>query len=149
MKINVVELKLNKEYDLEIPEDIEYVYGVETATPILCKLIGSGNVEYAAVLCLDSTNKVINISKVAMGSIENVKVSLAQIMKTVLLSNSTQFIIAHNHPSGVLEITNNDIDMTKKIGSVASLFDIKLLDSLVVNSENALSIRERAGEKHE
>ena len=81
-----------------------------------------------------------------MGNIENVKVSIAQILKTALLSNSSKIIVAHNHPSGVLEITSNDIDITKKIGTVAGLLDIKMIDSLVVYGKTALSIRESMGE---
>ena len=67
-------------------------------------------------------------------------------MKTALLSNSSKIIVAHNHPSGVLEITSNDIDITKKIGTVAGLLDIKMIDSLVVYGKTALSIRESMGE---
>lgn len=146
MEIEVVELKLSREYKKDIHGDITYVYGVETATPIFCSFIGDSNVEYVALLCLDSTNKIINLSKVAMGNIENVKVSIAQIMKVLLLSNSSKFLIAHNHPSGVLQITNNDIDITKKIGLIANCFDIKMIDSLIVKGEEALSIRESIGE---
>lgn len=146
MEIEVVELKLSREYKKDIHGDITYVYGVETATPIFCSFIGDSNVEYVALLCLDSTNKIINLSKVAMGNIENVKVSIAQIMKVLLLSNSSKFLIAHNHPSGVLQITNSDIDITKKIGVIANCFDIKMIDSLIVKGEEALSIRESIGE---
>ena len=146
MKIKVVELQLRCEYEIDIPGDNQYVYGVETARPIFCDTIGLGNVEYVALLCLDSTNKIVNYSKVAMGNIENVKVSIAQILKTALLSNSSKIIVAHNHPSGVLEITSNDIDITKKIGTVAGLLDIKMIDSLVVYGKTALSIRESMGE---
>ena len=59
------------------------------------------------------------------------------------MSNSSQIIIAHNHPSGVLEITEADISLTKKIGMIAKLFEIKLIDSLIVNcKEEIVSIRE-------
>lgn len=146
MEIEIVKLKLSREYKKDIHGDSTYVYGVETATPIFCSFIGDSNVEYVALLCLDSTNKIINLSKVAMGNIENVKVSIAQIMKVLLLSNSSKFLIAHNHPSGVLQITNSDIDITKKIGVIANCFDIKMIDSLIVNGEEALSIRESVGE---
>lgn len=146
MKIDVVELRIAREYALDIPGKDEYVYGVETALPIFCKIIGGSNIEYVALLCLDSTNKVINVSKVSMGNVENVRVSISQILKVALLSNASKILIAHNHPSGVLEITNNDIEMTKKIGVLAKYFDIELIDSLVVDEYRAASIRERIGE---
>ncbi|MEE1219974.1 MAG: JAB domain-containing protein [Ruminococcus sp.] len=146
MKINVVELVLKREYELEIPSATEYIYGVESAAPVFCNIIGSNNVEYVALLCLDSTNRIINLAKVSIGNIENVSVSIPQIIKIALLSNSSKMMIAHNHPSGILEVTHVDIDMTKKIGAIANYFDIKLIDSLVVNNVEAVSIREKMGE---
>lgn len=131
---------------LDIPSEIEYVYGVETAAPVFCRTIGEDNIEYVALLCLDSTNKIINYSTVSMGNIESVRVSVSQIIKIALLSNSSKIVIAHNHPSGILKITKSDIEMTRKISRLASCFDINLIDSLVVNSEKALSIREYTGE---
>ena len=59
------------------------------------------------------------------------------------MSNAAQIIVGHNHPSGVLEVTEADVLLTKNIGVVAKIFDIKLLDSIIVNSqEDIISIRE-------
>lgn len=146
MKINVVELVLRREYEIDIPGESEYVYGVETAAPIFCDSIGGNNVEYVALLCLDSTNKIVNFAKISLGNIEHVIVSIPQLIKIALLSNASKIIIAHNHPSGVLEVTSSDVEMTRKIGAIANYFDIKLIDSLVVNSEEAVSIREKFGD---
>lgn len=92
---------------------------------------------------MDSTNKIINYSNISTGEIDHVKVSIAQLSKIALLSNSSKVIIAHNHPSGVVDVTSYDIEMTKKIGSILKYFDIQLIDSLVVNGNEAVSIRER------
>ena len=55
--------------------------------------------------------------------------------------------MAHNHPSGVLHITSDDIKITQKIGKAANLFQIQLIDSLIVNaSDEIVSIREKIGE---
>lgn len=149
MKIEVVELILKKEYELEVPGENEYIYGVETAAPIFCASIGSKNVECVALLCLDSTNKIINYSKISIGNIESVMVSIPQLVKTFLVCNASKIIVAHNHPSGVLEITDNDVTMTKKIGAIAKYFDVTLIDSIIVNRNDAVSVREKFGEKNE
>lgn len=145
MKIKVIELKQTEKYEIELPGNNEYIYGVETAAPIFCKMIGDNNVEYVGLLCLDSTNRIINYSTVSIGSIDSVNASVSQILKIALISNAFHIIVAHNHPSGVLEVTSNDIEMTKKIGVLAGYFDIKLIDSLVVNGMEAVSIREKTG----
>ena len=144
MKIDVVQIELNKKYVIEIESENSFVYGVETAAPIFINEIGKANIEKAAVLCLDSTNKVINYSVIAMGDIKSVKVSIPQILKIALLSNASKIIIAHNHPSGVLEITTQDIELTRKIANLAKAFKIELIDSIIVNDKSAISIREES-----
>lgn len=147
MEIDVVQVELKKKYSLKICGEQERVYGIETTKEIFVDEIGRSNVEMAGVVCLDSTHKIINYSNIAIGDIEDVKVSVAQIIKVALLSNATYIVVAHNHPSGVLEITNADIDLTKHIGKAAGLFNIKLIDSLIVNYEGEiLSIRENLKE---
>ena len=147
MRIKVIELMISEKYDIEMETESEYVYGVETAAPIFCKEIGSANIEKLALLCLDNTNKIINFSIISMGNINSVNISVEQIVKTALLSNSSKVIVAHNHPSGIGEITSLDIEMTKKIGMLLKYFNIELIDSLVITSMNAFSIRESLGEK--
>lgn len=146
MNVDIVKIELAK-VGLTIEVQDSFVYGAETSHNIFTSQIGKSNVEMIGLLCLDTTNKIINYANVAIGGVDTVKVPLDQIFRFILLSNATQFIIAHNHPSGVLKITSADIDMTKKIGSIAKLFDIKLIDSLIVNADGEfLSIREHMEE---
>lgn len=147
MKVDIVTLKIAKEYEFSISGDNEYIYGIETAEVLFCSFIGSCNIEHVALLCLDRTNKIINLSKIAIGNVENVFVSPAQILKIALLSNASKIMVAHNHPSGVLKVTSNDINATKRIGALAAQFDIELIDSLVVNEHKSLSIREELGKQ--
>lgn len=149
MKIKVIELKICESYEIEIPENIKYVFGIEQADKIFEKMIGSNNIECVGMLCMDNTNKIINYSTISMGNIAYVNVPVAQILKTALLSNASKIIIAHNHPSGVLEITNSDVNMTQKIGGLAKYFEIELIDSIIVNERNAISIRQYIGEKND
>lgn len=114
MKIDVVELHIKKSHTIEVPGVDEKIYGVESAGPIFCQSIGSCNTEHVAVISMDSTNKVINYFTVSIGKVDSVRVSLAQLFKAALLSNSSKIIVAHNHPSGILSITNEDLEMTKK-----------------------------------
>lgn len=150
MKIDVIELQIKKSHTIDLPGMDRKIYGVESAGPIFCQSIGSCNIEYVAMLSLDNTNKAINYFTISMGGINAAKVSLSQLFRAALLSNASKIIVAHNHPSGVLAITNEDIEMTRKIAFLAKCFDIELIDSLVVSGDNAISIREYSGEmKHE
>lgn len=141
MKIDVVSLRISREYQTEIETDIEYIYGIEEAASIFNKMIGDSDVEKVGVLCLDGTFKIINFAMVSIGRVDTVRVPIAQIVKTAIMSNASKIIVGHNHPSGVLEITSKDKDMTQKIGGIAKWLDIDLLDSIVVNENEAISIR--------
>lgn len=148
MQINVVVLEIATKYQIELEIEHPYVYGVETAGPIFAKEIGRANIEKVAVLCLDHTNKIINFAIVSMGNDEDVNMSMSQLFRFVLLSNASKIIVGHNHPSGVLEITKPDISITKKIGQIASLLGIRLIDSVIVNAcGNSVSIRENIGDQ--
>ncbi len=147
MKIDVVELQLKTKYQIDLENTDGYVYGIETAQKIFFSEIGCCNVEKVGVIFLNSINKIINYSNIAIGSINNVTLPIAELFKVALLSNASKMIIAHNHPSGVLEITPSDIELTRKIGQTAKLFDMFLIDSLIINRDgNIKSIREHIKE---
>lgn len=147
MDIEIVQLEIKKIGTLSFNNISSKFFAVESSGDFFSEHIGSCNVEKVGMLCLDSTNRVINYSTISIGNISNVTVSVAQIAKTALLSNSFKVVIAHNHPSGILEITPQDISLTKRIGSALKIFDIELVDSLVVTFPNKfISIREHLDE---
>lgn len=146
MKIDVVQLEIKKMYTLEIDIENSYIYTAKGAAKVFCSLIGGLNVEHVGMLTLDATNKVINYFTVSIGNQHSVKVSMAQLFKNALVSNAAKIIVGHNHPSGVLEVTSKDVEMTKKIGFFASNFDMELIDSLVVTKDDYISIRSKCKE---
>ena len=150
MVVELVQVEVVKKGYIELDIDDIHVYGVETAGRIFKQEIGSSLVEIVGLLCLDYANRIINYSNIAIGNSENVEVSIAQIFRIALLSGACKIVIAHNHPGGILEITNADIFLTKKIWDLAKAFKISLIDSLVVGTcEEVVSIREKIGEHYE
>ena len=134
----------------DIETESPYVYGVESAKDLFHAMIGRLSLEAVGLLCMDSAHRIVNYSVIGLGQANKVVPSVSQVMRTALLSNASYIMIAHNHPSGICEITEPDIEMTKRIGSAARIMDIVLIDSLVVcPSGECVSIRERIGVKHE
>lgn len=142
MEIDVVQLEIRKCYSIDIDVQTKEVYSAHSVAHLFCENIGALNIEHVAMLALDNANRIINYFTVSMGEIDKVKVSLSQMFRCALLSNASKIIIAHNHPSGVLEITSKDIEMTKKIAFWANVFSIDLVDSLVVTANDYSSIRD-------
>lgn len=141
MKIEVVRLEIRRTHWIDVPTNDGYAYGLKSAAPIFCSEIGNGNVEYVAMLCMDINNMIINYSTIAIGEIDRVHVPYAQLVRIALLSNASKIIIAHNHPSGILKVTDYDIELTKKVGTLLTQLGLELIDSLVISGDQAVSIR--------
>jgi DNA repair protein RadC len=62
------------------------------------------------------------------------------ILKNALLYNSTQLIIAHNHPAGTIKPSEQDIRLTQKLMESAELMDIRLLDHIIIVGNKFLSM---------
>jgi DNA repair protein RadC len=61
-------------------------------------------------------------------------------LKNAVLQNANKLIIAHNHPSGNLQPSNADKELTRKLKEAAEYMDIKLLDHLIIAGTNYLSM---------
>ena len=87
------------------------------------------------VMLLNNANKVKGIYEVSMGGITGTLVDLRILFAVVLKSLTTSVILAHNHPSGTLRPSEADKRLTEKIKNAAVLFDIKVLDHLIITPD--------------
>ena len=87
------------------------------------------------VLLLNNSNKVKGVYELSKGGITGTLVDMRILFATVLKSLSVAIILAHNNPSGKLHASNSDIELTKKIKNAAKLFDIKVLDHLIITPD--------------
>jgi len=91
---------------------------------------------------LNNANIPIDVYQIAKGHINFALVDIRLICKYALLNNAVSVIIAHNHPSGQLQPSNNDIHLTNKIKNALDTFDIKLWDHLIIYQDKYYSFRE-------
>ena len=99
-------------------------------------------VEEFIVIGLNRANKVQGFYKVSSGGVTGTIADPRVIFQYALLSNATQIIISHNHPSGNLNPSDADIELTKKIKAAGELLDIKLLDHIIITDESYASLNE-------
>ncbi len=95
------------------------------------------------VLFLSASNRVIERYRVSQGGIMATVVDHRLIVKRALELLSTQMIMVHNHPSGAVEPSREDIDLTTRVRNAAALFDISLLDHVIISSSASLSFRSK------
>lgn len=87
--------------------------------------------EFFYVLALNNSNEIIDYIKLSEGSITGCMVDVRLTMQMLLLKNATAFIVSHNHPSGKLEPSNADKQITQKLKEAGKTLDIRLLDHII------------------
>lgn len=102
------------------------------------------NIEYREmfyVIYTNSAGKVLNVCRISDGHVDKVGVDIKFIMQGALLQNCTGLIAVHNHPSGNAYPSPADERMTKKLKDACDMFDIALLDHMVLTREKWCSMR--------
>ena len=93
------------------------------------------------VLYLTSSNRLLERRRVSQGGVQATVVDHRLIVKRALELLSTQIIMIHNHPSGAAEPSAADKTLTEKVRDAAALFDIRLLDHIIISREGEFSFR--------
>jgi DNA repair protein RadC len=91
------------------------------------------------ILLLNTANKTIGYAKISQGGIVGTVVDPRLVAKYAVESLSTNVILAHNHPSGRLFPSEADQRMTNKIKSGLELFDINVVDHIILSADGYYS----------
>jgi len=112
------------------------------ASNIFRKIIDEHRIDYKEIFCvmlLSRANQVLGVSEIGSGSTAGVVVNNIEIFQLAILSNASGIILVHNHPSGKLIPSEQDIECTRKIKEACKLLDIKLVDHIILSSEGHYS----------
>jgi len=91
------------------------------------------------VMYLNRANKLISKERLSIGGISATVVDVKIIIKNALDKLASSIILVHNHPSGNLNPGENDKQQTRLLKEAASLFDISLLDHLIIAGDGYYS----------
>jgi len=95
--------------------------------------------EFFFLLLLDRGNNVLGYYKVSEGGITGTVVDVRLVFSTVLKTLATGVVLIHNHPSGNIWPSKNDIDLTRKIKKAGEILDITVCDHIIVTPERYYS----------
>lgn len=84
------------------------------------------------VLLLNRANDVLGIYNMSMGSVSGTVVDVRLLFAVALKCNASGIVISHNHPSGTLNPSEADKELTKKIKQASEIFDIKMIDHIII-----------------
>lgn len=115
-----------------------------TATRRYLRLrIGEREREVFTVLFLNSQHEVITVEELFQGTIDGAAVYPREVVKSALKHNAAAVILAHNHPSGVVEPSAADRRITERLQQSLGLLDIRVLDHVIVSTTGYCSFAEQ------
>jgi DNA repair protein RadC len=91
--------------------------------------------EVFACVMLDNRNRVIAFREMFRGTIDGASVYPREVVKQALADNAAGVILAHNHPSGIAEPSQADIQITERLKKALALVDIRVLDHVIIGDE--------------
>ncbi|MGA1341058.1 MAG: RadC family protein [Flavobacteriaceae bacterium] len=95
------------------------------------------------VLYLNNAHKLLYMHRLSQGGITATYVDIRLLLKEALQRHAVAIVVAHNHPSGQLQPSVQDRELTEKIKKAVELIDIKLLDHLVITQQEYLSFADQ------
>ena len=100
------------------------------------QLIKQNDREHMIVLCLNGQNKPVNVNIVHVGTVDQCNTNPRDILKPAILSNASNIIVLHNHPSGDVKPSNADRDFTERLQKACDIMGVRLLDSIIIGEPN-------------
>ena len=100
--------------------------------------------EHFWVFHLDCRNKIKLLELVSLGTLNSSLVHPREVFTRAVGEISAQIIIAHNHPSGEANPSDDDITLTKRLVKAGELLGIELIDHIIVANSSFISLKEKS-----
>jgi DNA repair protein RadC len=137
----VFRVQLIREVGLERPQ----VENPCDAAQILCRYLENEDREHFVTLMMDTQNRIIGIHTVSIGTLNCAVISAREVFKAAILANAASIILAHNHPSGDVTPSPEDIKVTENLKKAGKLLDIEVLDHVIVGEDGSFASLLRLG----
>ena len=134
-RIKQIVQEVDERHKIRCPED---------AAKVAAHFIGDDDREVFLVMCLNTKNEVVAVHRCHIGSLNSSIVHPREVFKAAILNNSASIIVAHQHPSGDVTPSREDVEMTKRLAEAGRILGIEVLDHLVINYKaEYTSLKER------
>lgn len=99
--------------------------------------------ECLKTVLLNKGNKVLSVVTNSIGNNDRIEVGMKEIFSEPIKQMACSIILVHNHPSGTLCASKADIEFTKRIQEYATVFNIQLLDHIIITNDGYVSLKEQ------
>ena len=103
---------------------------------------GERHKEYFYIMGLDSQNRVLVIDLISFGTVNQCTAYIREIMRTAIIKNCASIICVHNHPSGNIQPSKEDIAFSMKIKKACDLFELVLTDHVIIADNRFFSMKD-------
>lgn len=134
-------LELGRRLSMQSMFDLRVLDRPEAVGSFLVSLLGSQRREVFGFLSLDSHKRLIRHHELWVGTKNHAPVDPQEVFRTALIDDAAAMILFHNHPSGVLEPSADDIALTRRLVCGGDVVGIEVLDHLLVAGGSWMSIR--------
>ncbi|MDO8690502.1 MAG: JAB domain-containing protein [Dehalococcoidia bacterium] len=139
--INVHRLMLVKEKG-QVPWDSrKTVTTPDAVAKMMTKYLSGADREHFVVVALDTRLHVIGVNTVSVGALDQSVVHPREVFKYAVLTNAASLILCHNHPSGDLEPSEEDIRTTRRLKQAGEILGIGVVDHIIVHQDRWLSMQ--------
>jgi DNA repair protein RadC len=123
-----------KNFDIKDPESV--VKAIRASIKDKAK-------EHFKLILLNPRNKIIGISTISIGTLNASLVHPREVFKDAITHSAASVVLAHNHPSGDPEPSEDDIKITKKLVESGKILGIEVIDHIIIGKNNFCSFKER------
>jgi len=132
-------LELGRRRKMQDVQERPKIAGSRDVFELLQPVLGDLLHEEFWILLLNRANRVISRHKVSQGGISGTVIDVRVIMKSGIEKLASSIILCHNHPSGNLQPSEADEQITKKLMEAGKLMDIPILDHIIVTDKSYFS----------
>jgi DNA repair protein RadC len=135
-------MELGRRYLLETLRTGPALHAAEATRRFLLAQLRDRRYEVFCCLYLDTRYRLIAFEELFRGTVDNASVHPREVLRQTLFHNATAVILAHNHPSGVLEPSHADQHITRRLKSLLDVVDVRVIDHLIVGDGACFSFSE-------
>ncbi len=137
--------ELGKRKDLEPEDHAHYdIRNPEAVVKAVRASIKDKAKEHFKLILLNNRNRIICTSTISIGTLNTSLVHPREVFKDAMLHSAASVVLAHNHPSGDPEPSDDDLKITKKLVESGKILGIEVIDHIIIGKNGFYSFREKA-----
>ncbi len=99
--------------------------------------------EHFKLILLNPRNKIVGISTISIGTLNASLVHPREVFKDAIKHSAASIVLAHNHPSGDPDPSEDDLTVTKRLTEAGKIFGVEVIDHIIVGKNGFFSFKEK------